>query len=142
MRITALFAAAGIASIFFVSHAAALEEADIFGVWRHPVNGSLIQIYRCSRSICAKVVRVSDPTRKDVHNSDPAQRNRPIVGTVILRHAKATGRLQWTGSLYNTLDGGTYHGSLRLINRKSLALSGCYLSEFLCQRYIWIRVEQ
>jgi uncharacterized protein (DUF2147 family) len=121
--------------------AEASDAKDIFGIWRHPDNGSLVQIYACENAICAKVVRVDDPSRRDVNNPDAALRKRPILGIVVWRHGKAIGPNLWAGSLYNTLDGGSYYGTLRLSGKSSLELSGCVFRSMLCDHRTWRRVN-
>lgn len=141
MRYSALLAVAGVAWLLGTSAASALGLQELYGIWRHPDNGSLVQIYPCKKSICAKVVRVNDPSRKDINNPNPALRNRSIVGVVIWQHGKETGPLQWSGSLYNTLDGRTYYGTVRLTGKTTLTLSGCYLRVMLCDHRTWKKAE-
>jgi uncharacterized protein (DUF2147 family) len=119
----------------------AVSEGDLVGVWRHPDNGSHIQIYQCGESACAKVVSVADPGRKDVHNPNPKLRDRPVVGVVIMNGGKKVGPLKWQGRLYNTLDGGTYSGTLELVSEKQLKLSGCILGGLLCDSRIWTKMR-
>jgi uncharacterized protein (DUF2147 family) len=121
--------------------ASAVSDDDIIGVWRHPDNGSNIQIYTCGGGACAKVVSVADPGRKDTHNPDPKLRSRPVVGVVIMNGGKKVGPLKWQGRLYNTLDGGTYSGTLELMSEKQLKLSGCVLGGLVCDSRVWTRVR-
>lgn len=124
-----------------IGSAAAVTDDDIVGVWRHPDNGSHIQIYHCGGSACAKVVSVTEPGRKDSHNPDPKLRDRPVVGVVIMNGGKKVGPLKWEGRLYNTLDGGTYNGTLELVNEKQLKLSGCILGGLICQSKMWTKIR-
>lgn len=132
-----------VAAMPFLSAAPALavSDADLMGVWRHPDNGSHIQIYACGASACAKVVSVTDPGRKDTHNPDPKLRDRPVVGVVIMNGGKKAGPLKWQGRLYNTLDGGTYSGTLELQSEKQLKLSGCVLGGLICESRIWTKIH-
>jgi uncharacterized protein (DUF2147 family) len=141
MRKPALLLAILLAPMLGASPAAALSDEDIIGVWRHPDNGSHIQIYHCGAGACAKVVSVEDPGRKDIHNPNPKLRNRPVVGVVIMNGGKKVGPLKWEGHLYNTLDGGTYSGTLQLVNSHELKLSGCVLGGLICQSKIWTKVR-
>ena len=50
----------------------AASAADAFGVWKHPENGSLVRMYKCGGGLCAKVVKVRDPSRKDVTTRIPS----------------------------------------------------------------------
>ena len=131
MRLSTL-AVIGAAAYLSAVPALALGLQDVYGVWRHPDNGSLIQVYRCGGGICAKVVSVLDPNRTDVKNPDPALRGRPIVGIEIWRHAKETAPLQWSGSAYNPLDGATLYGTLHLTSETTLVVASCNLNVMPC----------
>jgi uncharacterized protein (DUF2147 family) len=130
------------AAAFLGAHAAsALSAQDVFGVWRNPDNGSLIQIYPCDGSICAKIVLVPDATIKDVKNPDPALRGRPLVGIDTWRHAKETAPLQWSGSAYNPLDGATVYGTLHLASDAALVEASCNLEVMPCFERTWTKVS-
>ncbi len=131
----------GVTAFLGAVPASALSPQDVYGVWRHPDNGSLIQIYPCDGAICAKVMSVADPNRKDVNNPDPALRDRPIVGIVIWRHAKETARLQWSGSAYNPLDGATHYGTLHLTGDTALVVASCNLNVMPCFERTWTKVS-
>jgi uncharacterized protein (DUF2147 family) len=138
-----LLAIIAVAAMPFVGAAPAyaVSDDDIIGVWRHPDNGSNIQIYACGASACAKVVSVAEPGRKDTHNPDPKLRDRPVAGVVIMNGGKKVGPLKWQGRLYNTLDGGTYSGTLDLVSEKQLKLSGCVLGGLICDSRVWTKVR-
>ena len=114
---------------------------DAFGTWRHPDNGSLISVYQCGGGLCAKVVKVADPGRKDDKNPDPKLRTRPVVGVVIMNGAKKSGANSWSGKLYNTQDGETYNGTVTVVNKNTLKLQGCVLGGIICQGPTWTRVN-
>ncbi len=113
---------------------------DIYGVWRQPDSGALIQIYPCDGSVCAKVVSAPDPTAKDVKNPNPALRDRPILGIETWRHAKETAPLQWSGSAYNPLDGATVYGTLHLTGDTALEVASCNLEIMPCSERTWTKV--
>jgi uncharacterized protein (DUF2147 family) len=140
MRLSTLLAAIGMAALLGALPACAQDKNDVQGIWRHPDNGSLIQIYSCDDAICAKIVSVTDQTRTDIKNPDPALRKRPIVGIVIWRHAKETANLQWSGSSYNPLDGAIYYGTLHLTSPTTLVVAGCNLSVTPCFERTWKKV--
>ncbi len=141
MRFSTLQAAIGVTAFLGAGPASALSAQDVYGIWRHPDNGSLIQIYPCDGAICAKVVWVADPKRKDIHNPDPALRDRPIVGIEIWRHARETARFQWSGSAYNSLDGAVYYGTVHLTGSTTLVVAGCNLSVTPCFERTWTKAE-
>ncbi len=141
MRFSTLQAVIGITAFLGAGPASALSSQDVYGVWRHPDNGSLIRIYSCGGALCAKIVWVADPKRTDIHNPDPTLRKRPIAGIVIWRRAKRTADFQWSGSSYNTLDGATYYGTLQLASPAKLVVAGCNLSETPCFERTWTKVD-
>lgn len=114
---------------------------DAFGTWRHPDNGSLIEVSKCGEGLCATIVKVQDPSRTDIHNPDEALRNRPIEGIVIMQGAQKSGEKSWEGQLYNTQDGKTYSGTVTVVSSDQLKLEGCVLGGLICQGPIWSRVK-
>jgi uncharacterized protein (DUF2147 family) len=140
MRLTAALACASIVAAI-ATQALAVQASEAFGVWRHPENGSLVRMYKCSGGLCAKVIKVRDPSRKDVHNPDPALRSRAIEGIVIMRGARKTGQSTWKGQLYNTRDGETYSGVITVKSQNKLELEGCVLGGLLCKGVTWTRVR-
>ena len=114
---------------------------DAFGTWRHPDNGSHINVYQCGGGLCAKVVRVADPGRKDEKNPNPKLRSRPIVGVVIMSGGKKSGEKSWSGRLYNTQDGDTYKGTVTVVSKNTLKLEGCVMGGLICQGPTWTRVN-
>lgn len=118
--------------LLFPSSAAIAASADVFGDWVYPDNGSVIRVYGCSSSLCAKIIKVKDPSRRDVNNPNPKLRNRPIVGVVIATGGAPTGGNGWIGNLYNPLDGNTYRGTLHVLNRNTLTVVGCFGGGLLC----------
>jgi uncharacterized protein (DUF2147 family) len=127
--------------MMFGATAHAQTAEDAFGTWLHPDNGSHIKVYKCGGGLCAKVVKVTDPSRKDDKNPNPKLRNRPVVGVVIMRGAKKSGKATWSGKLYNTKDGKTYSGTATVLDKKHLKLEGCVLGGLICQGPTWTRVK-
>jgi len=133
------FLSLGLLALSFASPPA--FASDPFGVWRHPDNGSLVRTYKCGGGLCAKVIKVRDPSRKDVHNPDPDLRARPIEGIVIMNGASKTGANTWEGRLYNTRDGKTYSGVVTLKSPQKLELEGCVMGGLFCKGVTWSRVR-
>lgn len=139
-----MFTAALACAAFLVMPSAGAQAQtadDAFGTWRHPENGSHISVYKCGKGLCAKVVKVTDPSRKDVHNPNPKLRSRPVVGVMIMKGAKKSGDASWSGKLYNTKDGQTYSGSVTVLDKQHLKLEGCVLGGLVCQGPTWTRIK-
>jgi len=122
-------------------HGWAQSAEDAFGVWEHPENGSHIRISRCNGGLCAKIVKVRDPSRTDVNNPDAAKRDRKIKGLTIMQGAKKTGDATWSGKLYNTQDGQVYSGTITVLSENRLKLQGCVLGGLICQGPTWTRIR-
>jgi uncharacterized protein (DUF2147 family) len=134
-------AAAGLLALLLMSAPASAQKAeDAVGVWLNPENGSNVEFYKCGDLVCGKIVKVVDGQKTDDKNPKPAQRNRPIVGLVIMHGAKQTGDNKWSGKLYNRENGKTYAGTVTVKSKNELDLSGC-VALILCKTVTWTRVK-
>lgn len=136
----ALAALAATALTLGTTAATAQTAEDAFGTWRHPENGSHIDLYKCGANLCAKIAKVVDGQKTDDKNPDASKRNRPIVGLVIMSGAQKSGANTWKGQLYNRADGGMYSGTLTVKSKNALDLSGC-TAVVLCKTTTWTRVN-
>jgi uncharacterized protein (DUF2147 family) len=133
--------AAGLLALALASGAASAQTAeDAFGVWLNPENQSHTEFYKCGDGVCAKIVKAVDGQKTDDKNPDPAKRNRPIVGLVIMEGAKKTGANKWAGTLYNRADGKSYSGTVTVKSKNELDLSGC-VAVVLCKTVTFTRVK-
>ncbi len=138
---TLLYGIAGASLIGLAAGMATAQTAeDAFGTWKHPENGSNVEIYKCGDGMCAKIVKVVDGQKTDDKNPDAAKKSRSIVGLVIMSGAKKTGSNEWKGQLYNRADGGTYSGTLVVKSKGAMDLSGC-TAVVLCKTTTWTRVN-
>ncbi len=114
---------------------------DAFGTWLHPDNGSHVRISKCGGGLCATIVSVADPSRRDIYNPDPKKRDRKVAGVTIMSGAKKSGDKSWSGKLYNTQDGKTYNGTVTVVDKNHLKLQGCVLGGLICQGPVWTRLK-
>jgi len=134
-------AAAGLLALSLLSAPASAANAeDAIGVWLNPDNGSNVEFYKCGSGVCGKIVKAVDGQKTDDKNPDPAKRNRPIVGLVIMQGAEKTGDNTWSGKLYNRENGKTYSGTVKVKSKNELDLSGC-VALILCKTVTWTRVK-
>lgn len=132
-----------LAAAFTIATAAtalAASAEDAFGTWRHPENGSHVEMYKCGGGLCARIAKVTDGQKTDDKNPDEKKRGRSIVGLVIMSGAKKTGDAGWSGSLYNRMDGKTYSGTISVKSKDAIDLSGCSMGIF-CKTVTWTRVR-
>jgi uncharacterized protein (DUF2147 family) len=128
------------AAILLASAGHAQTAEDALGVWQNPENQSHTEFYKCGDGVCGKIVKVVDGQKTDDKNPDPAKRNRPIVGLVIMQGAKKAGPNKWSGQLYNRADGKTYSGTVTVKSKNELDLSGCVAAIF-CKTTTFTRVK-
>ena len=134
-------AAAGLLALALAGSAASAQTAeDAFGVWLNPENKSNVEFYKCGDGLCAKITKVADAQTTDDKNPDPAKRNRPIVGLVIMENAKKSGANKWSGMLYNRANGKSYSGTVIVKSKDALDLSGC-AALVICRTTTWTRVN-
>ncbi|MDK2761498.1 MAG: DUF2147 domain-containing protein [Sphingopyxis sp.] len=116
--------------------------ADITGIWATATEGGRVEIYRCGRALCGRVVDAArlrgNPDLRDVRNSDASLRQRRIKGLVVLKGFTG-GPVEWKGGpVYDPETGdGASTGTLKLLANGKLELKGC-LAVF-CRTKIWTR---
>ncbi len=122
-----------------LSHNALAGADDAIGTWKDVEKDALVKVYTCDGGVCVQIVKVKDPSLKDVNNPDAALRGRPIEGIVIMSGAAKSGDNAWKGKLYNREDGKTYSGSITVVNKNEVKLEGCVL--IICKSRKWVRAE-
>lgn len=108
-------------------------KADPRGLWLAE-DGAKVRVSSCGSSICATIAeaksRIDPETGQpwtDKNNSDPALRNRPLVGVAVLRSLQPDGPGKWSGTLYNNENGNTYSGHLLEIGPRTIRIEGCMI---------------
>ncbi len=109
-------------------------------LWTDPT-GSVIRVDHCGPRICMWVVAISPkaPSNFDIHNPDPAKRNRALcgleIGSGFVMRSPAEAR---DGALYDPKSGKTYHGLMKL-NGNKLELRGYVGLPLFGETQIWTR---
>ncbi|MFL6857580.1 MAG: DUF2147 domain-containing protein [Allosphingosinicella sp.] len=122
---------------------AAAAPASIQGLWLNDDHKGLIQIAPCGGKLCGTIVKVLDRApnapKTDIHNPDPALRNRPFTGLPVLTGFEGSGGSWKNGRAYDPESGKSYRSYLELQPDGSLKVSGCIL--FVCQSKRWTRAR-
>lgn len=111
-----------------------LTEDNLIGEWLLPQNGSIIRAYRCGDSFCGADIKV----KPRLWNNSPGPRP---PGILIPSKLQKTGPTAWRGELRNIRDGDTYEGTLKLLDKKRLALTRCIIGSVFCETVTFHRVE-
>jgi uncharacterized protein (DUF2147 family) len=114
------------------------------GLWRTPSYNGEVQISECGTALCGKVVtsdRIkANPNLTDSKNKNTALRSRSMKDLPMLEGFTG-GPSEWKGGkVYNPEDGGTYKGTLTLVDANTLKLKGCIVAPF-CKTQTWRRIR-
>ncbi|MFO1067986.1 MAG: DUF2147 domain-containing protein [Geminicoccaceae bacterium] len=142
MRTLAIVAAALLAGAAPAARAASAE-----GEWVTEGDKARVAIAPCAGNagqLCGTITWSYRPADappgelRDINNTDPKLRDRPIVGLPLLQGFSADGPGAWSGgTIYDPEGGKTYKSKLRLGGDDTLKVDGCVL--FLCQTQTWTR---
>lgn len=143
IRLAALTAAA--LSIASAAHAADAVE----GLWAVQAGNAKVRVAPCATDkakMCGQIAWLKNPNDaagqplKDGRNPDASQRNRPIVGLLMIRDFKSAGPGRWTGGkIYDPNTGKTYGSKLTANADGSLKVEGCIA--VVCQAQTWKRTN-
>lgn len=117
----------------------------ILGEWLTGEGKARVQIYRCDTLYCGKIVWLKEPVKNgkevvDDKNPDPALKNKPVIGLVIVWAFSYDGDGEWTGGkVYDPESGDTYSGKMTLKDSHTLRLRGYVLIPLLGRTEIWTR---
>jgi uncharacterized protein (DUF2147 family) len=106
------------------------QPQQILGRWLTESKRGVVEIFPCGAMLCGKLVWLIEPLRHgkpavDDKNPDPALRQRPLCGLVMLGGFRHTEPQRWTdGWIYDPDSGDTYHATMFLENAGSLQLRG------------------
>lgn len=128
---------AAVCGLFATSQVASAQPS-IDGTYLDQGGYTEITIRPCGSGHCGTITRIV--MRKpggfdtDVHNDNPALRDRPILGLRILSGLRWDDGA-WRGEVYNPEDGGTYRAVVRQRRGGALAVQGCVA--IFCRAVTW-----
>jgi uncharacterized protein (DUF2147 family) len=121
------------------------EPGAVQGTWLSGDGDGLIRIEVTGTNDISGTILGSpqeDPDREetDVHNPDPALRDRKLVGLEILSGFTYEGDWRWSGgTVYDPNSGKTYRCNLKLVDRNTLKLRGYIGISLLGRTDVWTR---
>ena len=104
--LAALFLAAGVPS--------SASAADPSGIWAKEDGSAKMEVKKCGRGICSKIVWLRSPEDsrgrplRDARNENTSMRDRPIIGLPLFANMVAIDLSTWQGSVYNPEEGKIY----------------------------------
>ncbi len=129
---------------------AAAPSDSPLGDWFDQSKKAVIHVAPCATSaqaLCGHIVWLREPNlpdgrpKRDVNNSDPALRNRPICGLPMFGGfvPDGTDRVWKDGRIYNPENGKTYHATLRVEPDGTMRLRGYVLVTLFGESQVWTR---
>ncbi|HSA66543.1 MAG TPA: DUF2147 domain-containing protein, partial [Methyloceanibacter sp.] len=135
--LAALFLAAGVPSY--------ASAADPSGIWAKDDGSAKMEVKKCGRGICSKIVWLRDPNDSrgrplhDARNENASMRDRPIIGLALFSNMVPIDSSTWQGSVYNPEEGKIYTDvKVTLASRNQIVLKGCK-AWLLCGEKYWTR---
>jgi uncharacterized protein (DUF2147 family) len=127
--------------LLLLAFAAAPQSVE--GLWLNDDRKGLVQIAPCGQKLCGRIVKVlsRDPNapKTDIHNPDPALRNRGFLGLPVLTGFARDGNVWKGGRAYDPESGKSYKSTLQLNPDGSLRVTGCVF--FICESRRWTRIK-
>ncbi len=127
--------------------ARAAAGASPVGLWYAEGGAAQVQIDRCDRTLCGRIVWLRSPfdedgcDQRDARNPDVTLRDRPLIGLEVLTGlASADGQLWNGGAIYDPTSGRTYRCTAELDGANRLRLRGFIGVPLLGRTTTWVRV--
>ena len=118
--------------------------SPVEGLWLTAEGDGLVEIRPCGAQICGFLVDharlKADPAARDMMNTDPAMRARPMMDMLLLEHFSGGPQAWGGGRIYDPQNGKTYTGDLRLLDTARLKVTGCLVRP-LCGSQVWRRAR-
>lgn len=117
----------------------------ILGEWYNGEKDATILLYESNGKVFGKINWIKEPNENgkpkvDKHNPDPAKRNTPAMGLVIMKNFEKVKENYWeNGTVYDPNNGKTYKCNLSLINKDQLDVRGYIGFSLLGRTENWTR---
>lgn len=119
------------------------------GIWYDDTGGGAVEITRCDRRLCGRIVWLKDPLDKrgqpltDGYNPDTRLQGRPICGLPVIGNLVRIGREDYdNGWIYDPKEGKSYDVEIKLKTRDRLEVTGYLGTKLLSESFEWVRAPQ
>jgi len=139
----------------FTSWAYADEADMLLGGWLTAEGKSKVEVYKCGEKYCGKIVWLKAPQypagdpqgmagkdKIDRENPDPALKNRPLIGILMIQDFIYDGEAEWSeGTIYDPRNGKTYNCKMTLTDENTLEVRGYVGLPLFGKTAIWTRTK-
>ncbi len=134
-----------LSALLGVTSAQAQGAGNPSGVWQTQAGDARVKVSKCGAGLCGVIVSIRDKidpaTGKpavDDKNTNPALKNRPMVGVKLFSGMRQAGPNKWSGTIYNADDGSFYASNVSVAGPDQLRVEGCVGA--ICGGENWTRV--
>ncbi len=130
----------------FALFARPVMASSVYGLWYPPGKDSKINIADCGDGTpCGTIVWIktesgNSDTVLDSNNPDPALRDRPMVGLIMVKGFKESKKGWKKGRIYDPGSGKSYRSVMHAMDDGTLKVKGCIGP--ICQAQVWTPVTQ
>jgi uncharacterized protein (DUF2147 family) len=110
-------------------------DSDILGRWSNSNETVLVEVSKCGRGICGKVLRASASAEADARKAGAP----PMVGTQVLRDFEARRAGSWSGRVFVPARNRSYRSTLTRIDGSRIRIDACVLGGLICDGEVWRR---
>lgn len=120
---------------------------EILGIWKNGSSKGHIQIFKNNDRYFGKIIWLQNPSypngqpKIDHKNPDIHQRNRPLIGLIMLRDFIFDDNEWNNGTIYNPADGKSYKAYIRLENHNTIVVRGYIGISIFGKTDVWTRVN-
>lgn len=120
---------------------------DILGNWVSSNGKGHIQVYKEGKSYFGKIIWLQEPNNEkgqpklDANNPNPAQKNKPILGSLILRNFQFNDSEWNNGKIYDPMNGKEYKCIIKLKEPNTLNVRGYIGFSMLGRTEVWTRLK-
>jgi uncharacterized protein (DUF2147 family) len=113
----------------------------ILGEWWTEAREGRFRFIRTADGTYAGILVGGNSPGADVNNKDPALRNRPLLGAVLMWHLRPEDGEYVDGYVYNPRNGETYRMTAELTGKTTLKIRGYLGISLFGQSQIWTRAN-
>ena len=122
------------------------DVASAVGLWKN--EDATFEIFEDHGKLSGKVIALREPRTPtgqnltDIHNPDPAKRERPIVGLVFMSGFTRKSDKRWeNGTIYDPKNGATYSCFIELDGRERIKVRGFIGISIVGRTDVWTRLH-
>lgn len=123
-----------------------LSGVSPLGMWKN--DDARFEIFESGGKLGAKILSLTVPNtpegkpKTDVHNPDPSQHNKPLIGLVFMKGFSPAGNGRWeNGTIYDPKTGKTYSSYMQLENKDTIRVRGFIGVAAFGRTQVWTRAK-